>query len=257
MTFRPIPRLLAVDLDGTLISDYGEFDRPVSDENLAALNDLRAAGTRVIISTGRSESSARSILARSGDAELIAGDLIVANGALVLEGSTGRALSSTPMRREDAAAFLAVYRNHDLAPMLFLHKERGGACLYEGPVTNSRQKIYLEIRAKEDAEGLREVDDLAEHLDSDPLSLATIDYGEPIRNAQREMLALGLRESKVAVQGLVGWTGGEPAQFLEVFHRDAGKEIPFERYCAERDIDPADCAVIGDGRNDLGLMGLC
>ena len=58
-------------------------------------------------------------------------------------------------------------------------------------------------------------------------------------------------------QGLVGWTGGEPAQFLEVFHRDAGKEIAFERYCAERDIDPADCAVIGDGRNDLGLMGLC
>ena len=257
MPQQPLPRLLAVDLDGTLISDYGEFERPVSDENLAALRDLRAAGTRVIISTGRSESSARSILSRSGDIDLIACDLIVANGALVLEGATGKVLSATPMSREDAAAFLSVYRRHGLAPMLFLHRDRGGDCLYEGPVKNPRQALYLEIRAKEDAEGLREVEDLREHLESDPLSLATIDYEEPIENARRDMEALGLPDSRVTVQGLVGWTVGERAQFLEVFHREVGKEIAFASYCFERDIDPADCAVIGDGRNDLGLMKLC
>jgi Cof subfamily protein (haloacid dehalogenase superfamily) len=257
MVPRQAPRVLAVDLDGTLISDYDEFGRPVSEENLAALSDLRAAGTRILICTGRSESSARSILTRSGDPELAACDLILQNGALVLEGGTGRVQASRPLSKEDAAEYLAIFREHEMAPMLFLHHDLGGACLYEGLVTNPRQTHYLEIRAKEDAGALRRVANLEEHLERDPLSLATIDYGEPIEAARRDMENLALPESRVAVQGLVGWAGGEPAQFLEVFHRDVRKEIAFQEYCAAREIEPADCAAIGDGRNDLGLIQLC
>ncbi len=252
-----IPKLLAVDLDGTLISDYGEFERPVSQANLAALRKLREAGTEIVICTGRSESSARSILERCGDAELVAGDLILQNGALVLEGGTGRVLGIRPLAKADARAYLAVYREHDLAPMLFLHHDLGGACLYEGPVTNPRQALYLEIRAKEDGGTLRRVDDLADHLERDPLSMASIDYGEPILAARRAMEALALSGSRIAVQGLVGWAGGEPAQFLEVFRSGVGKELAFGEYCAARGIDPRDCAAIGDGGNDLELIRLC
>ena len=108
------PRILAVDLDGTLISDYHRFDHPISDENLAALRELRAAGTRVVICTGRSASSARSVLERSGDRELAACDQVLQNGALVLEGGSGRRLASRPMPVADARRLLAVFREHGL-----------------------------------------------------------------------------------------------------------------------------------------------
>ena len=98
-------RVLAVDLDGTLISNAEDPARPVSEANLAALKELRAAGARVVIITGRNEGSARSLLARCADPELAASDLILHNGALVVDGAQRRhPARAAPAPRGGAAA---------------------------------------------------------------------------------------------------------------------------------------------------------
>jgi len=249
-------QVLAVDLDGTLISNYQDFDQPVSAENLAALRELREAGTRVLICTGRNEVSARSVLARAGDAELAASDLILQNGALVIEGGSGRLLASRHLPRAEAARVLAVYREYSLEPLLFDSHERGAALLYEREPANPRFALYLSIRAREDGDpdSLRRVDDLATHLDVDPLALATIDYRERIDPAREAMEVLALPTARVALQGLIAWAGGPPAFFLEAFHRDVAKENAFADYCCLRGYDPARCGAIGDGHNDLELI---
>ena len=48
-------KLLALDLDGTLLNDNGE----ISPENLSSIEKAGAAGTKVIITTGRSYPSAK------------------------------------------------------------------------------------------------------------------------------------------------------------------------------------------------------
>jgi hydroxymethylpyrimidine pyrophosphatase-like HAD family hydrolase len=250
--------LLAVDLDGTLISDVGNFDSPVSRNNLDALRELRRAGTRILISTGRNESSTRSILARCGDPELAACDLLLQNGSLILDGRGGSVLRERRLDRGEAMAYLDRYREFGLTALLFESHERGGACLFDGEPANDRLARYLEIRRREELSTGRDcprrVERLEDHLDIDPSALATIDHPERIAPAREAMVALNLPGSRVAVQGLIGRGGSGPAQFLEVFHREVSKELAFVDYCRAKGIPLEDTAAIGDGRNDLELL---
>ena len=252
------PLVLAVDLDGTLISDVHDFARPVSAANLDALRDLRAAGTRVVISTGRNENSARSILARCGDPELAACDLLLQNGALVLDGASGAVLRERHLPTEEARRYLRVYRSHGLTPLLFTGHAAGGHCVYDEDPANERLGRYLEIRLKEAEAGgldcLRRIDAIDDILDTPPLAMATIDHPQRLAPAREEMEALALPASRVALQGLVGRGGTSPAQFLEVFERTVSKELAFADYCALRGIPLERAAAIGDGRNDLELV---
>lgn len=250
--------ILAVDLDGTLISNVHDFDTPVSAANLDALRELRAAGTRIVISTGRNASSTRSLLERCEDPDLAASDLILQNGALILEGGSGRLLRERKLAAAEAERYLPIYREFGLTPLLFESHGRGGACLYEGKPSNARLARYLESREREGARaGIdcpRRVKRLEEHLDVDPLALGTIDHPARIAPARAAMAALQLPGSRVAVQGLVGRGGLGPAQFLEIFERGVSKDLAFAEYCALRDIPLSRTAAIGDGRNDLELI---
>ncbi len=251
--------LLAVDLDGTLISNVESFDSPVSRANLDALRELRRAGTRILISTGRNESSTRSLLARCGDPELAASDLLLQNGSLILEGATSHVLRERRLDRREAAAYLACYREFNLTALLFESHGRGGACLYDSEPNNERLARYLGARRREETgktgDCPRRVERLEEHLDTDPSALASIDHPDRIAPARDAMAALNLPGSRVAVLGLIGRGGMGPAQFLEVFHREVSKELAFVEYCEIKGIPLEKTAAIGDGRNDQELLG--
>lgn len=73
----PLPyRIVVTDLDGTLLNDEGR----VSDVDAAALRRFAAAGGVVVLATGRSASSALSLVEETGASWIVA-----CNGAVVLE----------------------------------------------------------------------------------------------------------------------------------------------------------------------------
>ncbi len=76
-------QLIAVDLDGTLLSDDHVTIPP---KNISALRAARATGVKVAVATGRSWSLVRDTVAPLGGIDYA----IVANGAAVLEVQTGR-----------------------------------------------------------------------------------------------------------------------------------------------------------------------
>ncbi|MCP4550105.1 MAG: HAD family phosphatase [bacterium] len=252
------PQVLAIDLDGTLISKPADFDNPICKDNLAALAALRAAGTRLLICTGRSESSARSLLARSGDPQLPDCDLILQNGTLVLEGGTGHVLISHLLNRDDARRALEVYRHHGAAAMLFEDHESGGACVYERRPTHRRMASYLDKRHKEtpDPADLRLVANLDEHLTRDITALGSIDSAETCAAVMRDIIRLDMPECHVSMMQLVKRPDFTDGVFIEVFNRNVRKELAFGEYCRLKGFDPALCAAIGDGRNDLELIEL-
>jgi Cof subfamily protein (haloacid dehalogenase superfamily) len=71
-------KLLATDLDGTLLNENREIDR----ENIQAIHDFRQKGGRVVICSGRSPLSTRWIANTIG---LIGEPIIAYNGAIILD----------------------------------------------------------------------------------------------------------------------------------------------------------------------------
>ncbi len=92
-------KLIAVDLDGTLL-DRDHVTIP--EKNVSALRAARAIGVKVAVATGRSWSLVRNTVAPLGGLDYV----ISANGAAVLEVSTGRWLLQTGFPCETAGKLI-------------------------------------------------------------------------------------------------------------------------------------------------------
>lgn len=82
-----LPRLLALDIDGTLLEPGGRID----DATVAAVHGAMAAGARIVLVTGRATFELAPVVEALG---LRDGYAICSNGAVLAELSTGRVLSS-------------------------------------------------------------------------------------------------------------------------------------------------------------------
>ena len=114
------PRLLAVDLDGTLLSP----DNRIGAEDAAALRRAADSGTQLLIATGRGH---HSVMRLRGVLEELAVPAYLAlhNGALVLDPS-GAELWRSTLNREAVAAVVPRVRAAGLHPMLYVGVEGGG-----------------------------------------------------------------------------------------------------------------------------------
>lgn len=107
-------RLLATDLDGTLLSHDGR----ISEGNLRALNIAREAGLEVMFVTGRPPRWLPSIIEQTN----FKGRIISANGGIVVDAKTREVTQTFPIRTSDALE--AVHRMLDVIPGLEFGVER-------------------------------------------------------------------------------------------------------------------------------------
>ena len=70
-------KLIAIDLDGTLLNSYGE----ISEENKKAIKKAREKGIEVVLASGRMASSIKSFANEIGANNYV----IAGNGALVID----------------------------------------------------------------------------------------------------------------------------------------------------------------------------
>ena len=86
------PRLLAFDIDGTLIRTSGEVSQPVR----AALERAQAAGMVVGVATGRPWPQAHEVIEDAGGMDFA----VCLNGAVIIEGDTGDPIAIRAMSGE-------------------------------------------------------------------------------------------------------------------------------------------------------------
>ena len=98
----PLPLLVAIDLDGTLLRS----DRTVSGRSRAAIAAVRAAGAEVVVATARSPRSARELAADAG----IGGLAICANGATVYDLDADRLVAHTSLPAATAHRLVVALR---------------------------------------------------------------------------------------------------------------------------------------------------
>ncbi|MFE9885641.1 Cof-type HAD-IIB family hydrolase [Streptomyces scopuliridis] len=232
------PRLIATDLDGTLLHD----DKYVSDRTIAALAAAEQAGIEVFFVTGRP--------ARWMDvvSEHVHGHgmAICANGAAVVDlHAGGKLLQVRPLERDTALAVVQALR--DAAPgttfavelTTGIHYEPTYPPFHQDPgatVATAEKLLQAQAQAQdaEDESAAPVVKLLAHHPDLTPDGFLTV--------------------ARTAVGDRATITRSSPSALLEVSGPGVSKASTLALCCAQRGISSDEVVAFGDMPNDLEML---
>jgi Cof subfamily protein (haloacid dehalogenase superfamily) len=223
------PRLIATDLDGTLLRD----DKTVSKRTIAALAAAEAAGIEVFFVTGRPArwmSVVAEHTARHGMA-------IVANGAAVYDLHRDRLLAAYPLDARDALQVLEALRA--AVPGTTFSVERTGGFAYDPDYVPYDPDVEAVVAPVEellvDAGGHQPLLKLlAKHPAIDPDVF--LDTARAVAGMYAEI------------------TRSSPSALLEISGTGVSKATTLARCCAERGITAEEVVAFGDMPNDLEML---
>ncbi|HJE50885.1 MAG TPA: Cof-type HAD-IIB family hydrolase [Tessaracoccus flavescens] len=219
MTFTP--RLVALDIDGTLVDGYGVMPPEVH----AAVRRAVDAGATVVLSTGRSWLATKPIF---DDLDLPSGWAVSSNGAMVV---TYPPFDVRHEVRFDPAE--VVRRAAEIAPQAAIAVQDG---------LDWRANRHFPPGELLGEVTIESIDELA----SREVSRVVVRDPESTEEKFAEMVSqLGLHE----VSFFVGWSA-----WLDIAPKGVDKSAGLEMVCRELGIAQADVLAIGDGRNDIEML---
>ena len=224
----PRARLLALDLDGTLLRDDGTIDP----RDAAAIREARRAGCAVTLATGR-VTAATVHVAR---ALVLDVPLVCADGRLLAEPDTGATIEAFPVPHRARA--LAILREHDLAPLLVMPHE-----------------IVHEASAGEHLAHVRTVWERVECAALDDVTrehaVMLLGLGEAAV-VQRACTMLGERLG--AVVDVSAYPLGQGPHAVRVRAPGHDKQTGLARVAERLGVRRDDVAAVGDWFNDVGML---
>jgi hypothetical protein len=237
-------RLIALDLDGTLLGSEGV----ISAENIRAIGDARAAGAIVVPCTGRAWHESRHLFQDVPGLELG----VFVGGAVVSEMDTGRSLDFAVMEAHLVAQLIDLLRDEPEAILLFREPERVGHHFFitgHGQVT-ANTRLWFEMTGAK----------LAEKRDPDPedlhhvLRVGMVAEGGRLPELAREID--GRFGDRVLVHHFAGLQQRDvdPVHILEVFASGVDKWRGLSWIARQHGIAPEQVAAIGDEVNDLAMI---
>ncbi len=236
-------RLIALDVDGTLLTSAGEVAPAVREAISAAVE----SGVHVTLATGRRLPMAREIAAVLG----FRVPLILHGGAVIQESATGAVLYEDAIPPDVLQASFAIVRAHGYQPVLLESPAHGGR-LYTGPLDadNRATREYLIVR-----EGVARTDHQTLPTLGNILSVAMFDDELPPLFTLRDALAaaLGERISRL-IDRPVTATSSVRSFALDIFNAGCGKAKALAHLAAQEGVTLAETMVIGDYLNDLEML---
>jgi hydroxymethylpyrimidine pyrophosphatase-like HAD family hydrolase len=235
---RPCVRLVALDIDGTLLRS----DKTISERTRRAINRARDNGVRLVLVTGRRRPSARRV------ADDLGGDipLVLHNGALVVE--RGRVLRCRTLPRASARRAILVGRAADAEPVLHCGSQGEGWLLVDAAASPRGLVGHYLDRSRSE---VRVVPDL----------LAALDAEEPI-----QVMFGGAREEMEALLPLLAAALGDAARIertvypatdvvlLDVLDASVGKAEALGFLQERWGITSSETLAIGDNWNDREMV---
>lgn len=223
------PRLVAIDLDGTLLRSDGT----VSDRSRAAIAAARSTGVEVIVATARSPRSARELAADAG----IGGLAICANGATVYDLDAGRIVAHTPLAAATAHRLVRELRTRFPAIVFGWEYELrfGSEPAYEA----QRDPAWWPR-----PEGSYEP--------CDPL-----EWTLPVTKLLARLPGADLEQVLVVATELAGEDASATlagVSFVELAAPGVGKETTLAQLAADRGVQPDAVVAFGDHLTDLAMI---
>lgn len=222
------PKLIALDVDGTIVDHDGHLHPEVFEAARAVLE----AGHRVVISTGRSLGAALPVAESLG---IDTGHIVCANGAM-----TARLSPALDVGYEVVAR-----RVFDPTPALLAVRDVLPAAKY---AVETAQGDFLSTERFQDASfgvPARGVP-FDELLVSDAVRMVVFSVDQDAEEFGRAVESIGLHGVTYSV-GFTAW--------LDIAARGVTKASGLEALRAHLGVDRADTVAVGDGRNDIEMLG--
>jgi HAD superfamily hydrolase (TIGR01484 family) len=231
------PRLVALDIDGTLlkwVEGVGTTYEQISPAVYDAVHRSLAAGAQVVLASGRSPHGMTNVadlldLRGSGDHTAEQLWVVASNGAVVFRYPPIEVVHEETF--DAAPAVAAVLEHHPSA--LVAVEERGVGYRVNRPFPDGELSGEFAIA------------DVADLL-SVPVSRVII--RDPDATAD-DFVALGQRLGLQGTDYVVGWTA-----WLDLAPVGVSKASGLEYVARELGVDAADVLAIGDGRNDIEML---
>lgn len=233
-------RLLAIDLDGTLLDARGRLP----EVNRAALHRAHEAGLRLVLCTGRSLTETRGVLDQIGldlDASVTAG------GAIVTDLATGRTIERTAFAPELALEATAWLRQRGHTVLWLLDADEAG---FDGYVVAGRQRHpAIDQWLAKSPVRMRPADD-APAATPAPVRVTIIDEIGTLEalGAEFGRAFAGRANYNVICVRSYGFT------VIEAFAHPVDKWLGIAHLCRRWGIDPRQTAAIGDDVNDIPML---
>jgi 5-amino-6-(5-phospho-D-ribitylamino)uracil phosphatase len=232
-------RLLALDVDGTLLDPAGELRPTVRDAVLA----VQQRGLRVVLCTGRRFRTARPL----AQALQLDGPLVVHNGALVKDLASGQTLQQSYIAAEMYHPALALLRRLS-TPMMYVDAFHENVDIFNEPMERAHpfQREYLQAQLAH----CRVVDDIASPLAHGVLMLSIMADGTNLQ-ALRPVV-----EQTMGTRGRVHLLVNKNYQgyILEILQAGVSKWQALQQLAAQQGITPEEIMAVGDDDNDLDMI---
>jgi Cof subfamily protein (haloacid dehalogenase superfamily) len=237
-------RLIALDLDGTVLDSHGQ----IPEANIAAIGRAVDAGVEVAIATGRRYEFARSILERL-PAPLT---LILSNGAIVKR--RGLAGSETLLRRllprQAARAALGRAPGHRASAALIFDRPLAGQVVFESIDWNDprHQRFYEANRSF-----VSEQSPLEDALTEDPVQIMFTGGCLPMRRLFDDLRAAATEDE---TDYSVALTKYEHRDFslVDVMQAGCSKGAALADWASRQRLSPSEVMAVGDNLNDLEML---
>jgi hypothetical protein len=227
-------RLIASDLDGTLLDGHGRL----SERTVAALRAADGAGIAVVAATGRSHRTAGPRLEPAG----VIRTAVCSNGASVYDLTAGRVVRRRPV--QDSAVAVLVRTLRAVQPRACFGWETAAGFGWERPFLTLAP---ADVRA--DLESGRRRGEVHDDIETArPQSLTKLLVGHPDVHSN-EWLAVLTPALPPAVQAS---TSG--ALFVEVTGEGVDKASTLSLVCADLGIDRSEVVAFGDQANDVAML---
>lgn len=242
-------KLIAVDLDGTLLNEENQ----ISKKNLESIKFAQNNGIEVVIATGRAHFDVQAILKTTDIQPWIIG----ANGATIHQ-PNGELFHSVPINREDAIKILSWLEKEEFYYEVFSN---------QSILTpqNGRELLAIEMDRVKSANPGVNVNQL-KYAAEKQFSQTGFSYIKSYKDLVDtdmdfyNILAFSFDEKKLSA----GWKKFEYMKDLtivtsakhnfELEHRNASKGIALEVLANKLNINIADTAAVGDSFNDLSML---
>lgn len=241
-------RLLALDLDGTLLNSRGEITR----RNLEAIEKSRALDVRIAVVTGRRFRDCRPIALELG----LDVPVISHNGALTKHAETLETVAILPLPLSAARQALEIGKrfgadalvsdDHDgLGVLIYDHVSGDNAAFYQ--YLSWSRRVHGE---EEGAKSVQEVSSLNEYLDHDPIHLSF--SGGCVQMKQLEDLLRTQMGGTVRIFCTI--YPEKDFTLIDIVNASVSKGAGVAAAAAEIGVEADEIMAIGDNYNDLEML---
>jgi len=245
-------RLLAIDLDGTLLDQRGMM----SDANRDAVTRAVEAGLEVVVCTGRGLAECRHVL----DQLSLTGGAVVAGGAMTVRLPSGNTIHRSVMPA-DLVRTVSQILNESTGHYVLLLKDRASTgvdyvLLGDGKVDAASERWFRQVPV---------IVTRARRFEDDPYPDETVRLG--IVTSAGEMKQLGVRMVEqfgrrtfvhhfpvISADGNGRHLKDDAVHLMEIFNAETNKWTAIAALADQRGIDHEHVAAIGDEINDAAMI---